>query len=311
MAGAPFDLLRRRLALAGVHVASAPAERVAGRTDTPAIRPARLLEGAVRAVPVGPPVPWEEAVGFLDGVQHVALVGYDGTDPILAADVGAAVRLRVARRPGTAVVRRERIVVARATALERLAGAWPDGVRPVALADDEPPHPLADADRARAAVDHARTALEIAAAAAFRAEHPDTWLLVDGSLATAPDWATDPRMLGIVKSHATLPFSGSDLHAYLTLPAGHRTTLFAPETRRVAPVHAWGLRLHDWRGRDLFHGLVRVEARADDATAAQADRLSAHLLAERAPVAADPRADRLLYGIHDVERALRAGVGGG
>jgi hypothetical protein len=34
--------------------------------------------------------------------------------------------------------------------------------------------------------------------------------------------------------------------------------------------------------------------------------LSRHLLAERAPLANDARADRLLYGIHDVERFLRA-----
>ena len=59
-------------------------------------------------------------------------------------------------------------------------------------------------------------------------------------------------------------------------------------------------------GRDLFHGLVRVEAPATDETLAQADAISRHLLAERAPMSNDPRADRLLYGIHDVERFLRA-----
>jgi hypothetical protein len=155
-------------------------------------------------------------------------------------------------------------------------------------------------------VDKARAALEIAVAAAFRATAADCWLLVDGSLAASPDWANDARMLGVVKSHASLPFAGPDLEVYLTLPQGHRSSIFQPESRRVTPLYAWGLRLHDFTGRDLFYGLVRVEATATEATLAAADAISRHLLAERAPLADDRRADRLLYGIHDVERYLRA-----
>jgi hypothetical protein len=82
--------------------------------------------------------------------------------------------------------------------------------------------------------------------------------------------------------------------------------VFAPPVRQVTPVHSWGLRLWPWHGRDLFHGLVRIEVAVSDRPGDTADALSRHLLAERAPLANDPRQDRLFYGIHDVERWLRA-----
>ena len=271
----------------------------------------RLVEGPLRAIPVGDATPWTDPVGFLDGTQHVELLGYVGTDPVLGADVRAAVRVRRERRLALATEVYERLVVGRARALDALASSLPATVRSIPVVDDEPPHPIADAERAHAIVDRARTALEIEVARRFRATDPSTLLLVDGSLATSPDWARDARMLGIVKSHATLPFADEALHTYLTLPVGHRSSIFAPESRQVAPVYAWALRLHAWEGRDLFHGLVRIEAPATEHTLAQADAWSRGLLAERAPLSADRRADRLLYGIHDVERYLRARAGGG
>jgi hypothetical protein len=113
-------------------------------------------------------------------------------------------------------------------------------------------------------------------------------------------------MIGVVKSHATLPFEGEALERYLRLPAGSRSSIFAPPGT-VAPVHAWALRLWPWEGRDLLHGLVRIEVSPKIGVAETADRLSRHLLAERAPLSApDPRWDRLLYGIHAVEQYLRA-----
>src|SRR5690606_5557793 len=119
-------------------------------------------------------------------------------------------------------------------------------------------------------------------------------------------WAADERMLGVVKSHATLPFEGEALERYLRLPPGSRSSIFAP-AGTVAPVHAWALRLWPWEGRDLLHGLVRIEVAPAAGTAATADLLSRHLMAERVPLSApDPRWDRLLYGIHAVEQYLRA-----
>jgi len=138
----------------------------------------------------------------------------------------------------------------------------------------------------------------------------DAWLIVDGPLTESPQWAQDPRMLGVSKSHATLPFGGEELDHYLRLAAGHRSPVFEPAGHTVTPVHSWALRLWPWEGRDVLHGLVRVETAPTLDTLAQADQLSRWLLAERAPVSTpDPRWDRLLYGIHAVEQYLRASAG--
>jgi hypothetical protein len=114
-------------------------------------------------------------------------------------------------------------------------------------------------------------------------------------------------MVGVSKSHSTLPFQGDDLVIYLQLPAGHRSSIFQPASRRHAPVHAWALRLWPWAGRDLLYGLVRVEVAARRESLAVADTICRWLLAERAPISApDGRWDRLLYGIRGVEEYLRA-----
>lgn len=301
---AAFSQLRRRLTLAGGRAASSPAESVHGRRDEPEYRPAELVDPPLRHVLVGPAEPWRDDVAFLDGTQHAELIGYVGTQPIMAAVVRAAVRLRRERRLGTAVARVRRLLVGRAGALAALASV-PAGFDRLVIDDADAPHPIRDIESARALVDRARAGLEIEVARAFRAGHSG-WLIIDGSLSASPDWSGDGRMIGVVKSHAMLPFVGDELETYLTLPPGHRTSLFMPESRRVTPLYSWALRLHDFAGRDLFHGLVRVEAPATDGTLAGVDVISRHLLAERAPLSHDPRADRLLYGIHDVERYLGA-----
>jgi hypothetical protein len=177
------------------------------------------------------------------------------------------------------------------------------------LPEDEPPHPVRDLTQASRVLDRARGRLELDLGRRFRLGF-DTWLLVDGSLAESPEWAADPRMIGVSKSHATLPFEGDDLDRYLRLPPGHRSSIFAPQTRRVAPVHAWALRLWDRESKDLFHGLVQVEVSPANGVPATADLISRRLLAERAPISTpDPRWDRSLYGIHSVEQYLRARTG--
>ena len=301
----PFTPLRRRLPLAGGRPADLPAEAAQGRRDQAGYRPSRLLDGTLAHHSIGEPVPWQEPVAFLDGTQHVELLGYVGTMPIVAAVVRAAVRHREARRTHLAVQSVRRIVIGRAEAFATLGDALA-GQEVRTLEGEEAPQPIRGLERAHAVVDRTRGALELSVARAFRAIAAETWLLVDGTLTVSPEWSSDPRMLGIVKSHAVLPFEGEALEQYLTLPVGHRTSLFQPGSRDVAPVYAWGLRLHAFAGRDLFHGLVRIEAAATETTRQTVDTLSRHLLAERAPLAADPRADRLLYGIHDVERFLRA-----
>lgn len=304
MSASPFAAVRRRLAFAGGRASDAPAESAQGRRSDATYRPARLIESPLAHLAVGTPLAWAEDVAFLDGTQHVELVGYLGTTPVIAAVVRAAVRLRHQRRLSAAVVAERRIVISRPETLVQL-GQVLDGHDAIASDADEAPHPIRDFERANAVVDRVRGELEIRVAREFRFGGAAPWLIIDGSLSASPDWASDTRMIGVVKSHASLPFEGDELETYLTLPAGYRTSVFAPQSNQVAPVYAWGLRLHDFTGRDLFHGLLRIEVTATEASSASADLLSRHLLAERAPLANDARADRLLYGIHDVERFLR------
>lgn len=301
----PFDELRRALTAAGVMPATARPPGSQGRTEEATTRPATLIEDEeVAGRTVGPATPCPEPLAFLDGVQRHQVVGYVGSCPLVAATVAAAVRLRSGRELRTVVELREQLLLGRPSALARTPEA--PGFRRVALPDEDPDHPIRDLDAAVAEVDDARGRLEVAAGDQFR-RRSDGWLIVDGSLAQSPVWAGDARMLGVAKSHSTLPFEGKNLETYLRLPEGHRSSVFQPASRRVAPVYAWGLRLWDWTGRDLLFGLVRVEAAPTAETLDRADEFSRWLLAERAPISApDARWDRLLYGIHSVEAYLRA-----
>lgn len=298
--------LRRALARRGLTPASGVPEAIVGRTEDLAVRPGRLLEDQQLAWhPVGAPAPWTEPVAFLDGTQHVELVGYAGAVPLFAAEIAAAVRERRDRRLVTARIERRVLVLGRPAALAA-AAADLSGLPSIPLPDTGDAHPLLDRRAAAQALDQARGELEVRVGTLWRAAS-DAWLVVDGSLAESPAWAEDPRMIGVVKSHTTLPFDGPDLERYLRLPPAHRSSIFAPASRRLAPVAAWALRLWPWDGKDLFHGLVRIEVAPANGVPARADELSRRLLAERAPVSTpDPRWDRLLYGIHGVGTYLRA-----
>jgi hypothetical protein len=244
-------------------------------------------------------------VAFLDGTQHSELIGYAGASPIFAAVLGAAVRERRDRRLTTAELERRDVAIGRPAALAA-AGDALGALELLAVPDDEPPHPVRDTHAAARVLDRARGELEVRVGTRYR-ERSDAWLVVDGSLAESLKWSTDERMVGVAKSHASLPFDGEDLERYLRLPAGHRSSIFAPASRSFAPVRAWALRLWPWEGKDLFHGLIRVEVAPALGEPETADRLSRWLLAERAPVSApDPRWDRLLYGVRSVETFLRA-----
>lgn len=298
--------LRRALGAAGLAPSRSTPEASEGRSEQATIHPAELAEpGPLSAHPVGEAEPWAGSVAFLDGVQRWEPVATAGVTPIVWAEVAAAVRERVERRFHTVALRRERVIIGRPEALEA-AGAALDGWNTIALPTDDPPHPVGDLFLARTAVERRRAELEREAGKEYRAAS-DGWLVVDGSLTESPDWAADPRMVGVIKSHASLPFGGADLEAYLRLPAGHRSSVFRPASRARAPVLSWALRLWPWEGKDLLYGLVRVEMAPGDEVAARADRISRWLLAERAPLSTpDARWDRLLYGIHDVERFLKA-----
>ena len=306
-----FDDLRRALAAHGFVPATTRAAGSQGRREEARISPSDLVEHAsARAIEVGPAVACPEPLAFLDGVQRHQVVAYGRRFPypLIAGVVAAAVRERNHRRLETVTSRVRHVLVGRREVLDE-AGGLPDATYDrVVLGEDESEHPVAEMDRAVAAIDDARSRLEIEVGERFR-DRSNAWLVVDGSLAESPMFAKDGRMLGVSKSHATLPFGGADLETYLRLPPGHRTSVFRPRSRRFAPVHAWGLRLWPWEGRDILFGLVRVEAAPTADSVARADEFSRWLLAERAPVSApDARWDRLLYGIHNVEDFLAAVV---
>jgi len=301
--------LRRSLATRGLTPASAVPEASGGRVEEACIRRARLIEDAQLAWrPVGRAEAWPDPLAFLDGVQRSELVAYAGAAPLVVAEVAAAVRERRNRRLATILEARRTLLLGRPEAIVA-AGELPPGLDTVALPTDEPPHPVRDLVNAARALDRARGALEITLGDRYRARS-DGWLLIDGALSDSPVWAADRRMIAVSKSHATLPFDGPDLERFLRLPVAHRTSIYAPETRSLAPVRQWALRLWPWEGKDVFHGLLRVEVAPENATPDLADTLSRRLLAERAPISTpDHRWDRLVYGIHSVERYLRAGAG--
>jgi hypothetical protein len=301
-----FESIRRAARAKGLTPATLLPEASAGRVEEACIRLARLIEGpSLRAIPIDPGEPWPDPLAYLDGVQRSEVIAYAGAAPIIAAEIAAAVRQREARRLRTAVEERRILALARPAALAE-AGESLQGAELIPLPDEEPTHPLRDLINASEALDKARGALELAVGDRYRSRS-DGWLLVDGSLSESPRWAADPKMVAISKSHSVLPFEGADLESYLRLPAGFRSSVYAPATRSLAPVRAWGLRLWPWEGKDLLHGLVRVEvAQANEATE-RADEISRWVLAERAPVSApDRRWDRLLYGVHSVEQYLKA-----
>jgi hypothetical protein len=309
MLSAHADRIRRLLPARGLTAATAPTDLARGWGEEATIQPAELVEdAALEWHDVGTGERWPGPVAFLDGTRRSEIVGYCGAAPILVAEIAAAVRERLDRTLVTVVSDRRIVALGRPRALDQ-AGDALAGLERIAIPEDEPIHPARDLNAAGRALDRARGALEAAVGARYRAGS-GAWLVVDGALSDHPGWADDPRAVGVAKLHAALPFEGEALERYLRLPAGHRTSVFAPRSRRVAPVRAWALRLWPWEGKDLLYGLVRVEVAPANGTPEIADRLSRWLLAERAPVSTpDPRWDRLLYGIHSVEAYLRASSG--
>src|SRR3954462_1893541 len=299
--------IRRSLRIRGLTPAFAIPEAAGGRLEEASIAKAALLEGpVVSAIPVGLRSPWPEPVAYLDGIQRSELVGYLGSAPLLIAEIAAAVRER--RGPGGSGRAGDRgrrdprgpLALARPSSLAA-AGVAVAGLEPVALPEDDPPHPIRDLLNAARALDRARGALEIQLGSSYRAR-TESWLVVDGVLSESPRWAADHRMVAISKSHSILPFDGEDLERYLRLPAHHRSSIYVPATRSLAPVRSWGLRLWPWEGRDLLHGLVRVEVAPANGTPETADLISSWILADRAPISAPARRwDRVLQGIQRAE----------
>ncbi|MGH7549008.1 MAG: hypothetical protein ACREMM_12665 [Gemmatimonadales bacterium] len=285
-----------------------------GRGDIEEFTGAELVEGAeLGTYAVGHVRPTAlRAVSFLDGIERWRVVGYGGVTPIVRAHVAAAVRARGPdRRLRTLHEESQELAVTRLEALppavrEAVTGS---GVRVVEFAAEEAGQPARAIQAARSEVERARAALEQALGERCAAAlGPGEWLVVDGVLSDSAALSEHPRTLGVIKSHGAQFFEGPELERALTLPAGHRTSVFRPRRRGARrEIYSWYLRLWPWEGNDLLYGMLRVEGRADADTVTQASGLSAWLVRERAPVSTpDARWDRLLYPIHDVETYLKS-----
>jgi len=299
--------VRRLLAVRGLTPASPVDDPGWNRPEGAGIRPARLVEDPELGWhPVGAPESWPDPLAFLDGVQRSELVAYAGAVPLFLGEVAAAIRERCDRRLTTVVEARRVLLLGRPEALAKVGDALP-GLDTVALASEEPSHPARDLLNAGRALDRTRAALKLTLRDQYR-RGSDGWLIVDGALSDSPVWAADRRMVAVSKSHATLPFDGANLERFLRVPPAHRTSVYVPESRTLAPVRQWALRLWPWEGKDVFHGLVRIEVAPENGMPESADAISRRILAERAPISTpDQRWHRQLYGIHSVESYLRAG----
>lgn len=253
---------------------------------------------------------------FLDGIQRAAIRFYAGPVPIAYAWGAAVVRGRIDGRMGAwrepLLAEREALFFPeRILPRSRLDDA---GLGPYTMVDTSPPDgepiplfPPALHARAAQAINRWREGVERELAQQWCSRSgEDDWLLIDGSISRSPDLGCG-RVAGLVKSHSTRFFDGDEARVWLGLKAGERTSVFEPQTWRLAAVHSWYLRLRDPAGHDVLWGLVRVEVPASRHSIADADRISAWLLSELQPLALpDARWDRLLYPIHDCETFLRA-----
>lgn len=251
-------------------------------------------------------------VSFLNGIQRWRVVAYDGVVQIVDAYVAAAVRRRDERGVLRTTFQRSRAFAV--APVERMSpalrSALEESVSDIEQMDGElVEHPPRYLEMIEATVRRARAHMERELAeASINALGSGEWLVVDGLLSRSPVVARHPRALGVINSHGAQFLEGRGLERALTLPAGHRTSVFAVRGGHTrTEVYSWYLRLWPWEGNDLLYGLLRIEARAHPDTVARASALSGWLWAERAPLATPAtRWDRLLYPLHHVEEYLKA-----
>jgi hypothetical protein len=277
-----------------------------------AVETAELVEGGeleAHPVPAQTRIP---RASFLNGMERWGVRAYDGVIPLVDAYIAAAVRRRDERGTlHTTAVRSRSFAVAAVTSMTPVLRETMEGA-----ADDIEPvdaefvgQPARYLEQVESIVRRARAHLERElAGAAIDELGTDEWLVLDGLLSRSPGVARHPRALGVIKSHGAQFLEGRGLERALTLPAGHRTSIFAVRGGHTrTETYSWYLRLWPWEGNDLLYGLLRIEARAHPDTVARASEISAWIWAERAPLATPAtRWDRLLYPLHQVEEYLKA-----
>jgi hypothetical protein len=266
---------------------------------------------AIQAIDVGGMAEATLPAAFMDGIQRYAVAGRFGLIPVIRAYVAAAVLARYDEELRAEGCREEESVIAPLSRLpDRAIRELEDTGMPLHDSGGERTHPIVDVLLAGHVVERRREELELRVAREYLRRTSSGWLVVDGSTVAMATLAGAARILGVVKSHETQYLDGADLWQALTLPMGHRTSVFARLGAERSMTRTWYLRLWPWEGRDLLHGLIRLERVAAESTLAEASEVSRWILAERAPLSApDGRWDRLIYPIHQVELYLRARAG--
>ena len=294
-------------------------------SDPPLLRSAKIVEGSSLRVVKVPDFTRHTVSGFgafLDGTQQVRLVAHHFGMPVVFGTVAAGVRIRVNRRLitwGHEPPRVERKIYLPLRYLPPLAeirdanrevarGSWEIVDTSTADKDGEYPsqHPAVLQERATRAVDRERDRVEDALAEAWcaRAEAP---LFIDGGISRSERVASSSCAVGVIKSHRTLYFDGTEVGKVLGLKKGERTSVFRVSPRSRNAVLSWYLRLRDEAGHDPMWGLVRIEVAESDRPTERADEISRWVMAESTPLSLpDGRWDKMAYGVRDCEEFLRA-----
>jgi hypothetical protein len=253
---------------------------------------------------------------FLDGAQRSRRIGfYRDTVPLVYGFIGAVVRRRGDdRRMHTSdKLFRENLYFS-FNHLDpselRQAGIEPRNANHKHNGDSEEAeiHPLRLLQMAQQTVSNDRAELEkLLAEKWMLTSSNDEWLLWDGSITSSTEAVKHPRMVGVIKSHQTQYFGAEEQRKILALKPGERSSVFRPRIKDWTPVYSWYLRLHPNDGRDIYFGLVRIEAAARPETIEKADEISCWLMRERAPLSLpDARWDRMIYPIRDCEQYLKS-----
>jgi len=274
---------------------------------------ADLEDRKIDPVSVGDPMPGPIA-HFCDGIQRPCGPIYiDSPVPILYGYTAAAIRSRgddkrMRTLDGGHVVDESLYFPYRMRDSRDLAMA---GIGIIDTCDSEEPekHPLKLLEIAKKKVSGKREKLEAALVSKWCRNRSGSgdWLLVDGSISGDYDGLDPENLIGVIKSHQTQYFEWEDQCRILAMRVGERSGVFIPGGRNRPPVYSWYLRLHPSEGRDVYFGLVRVEAAKSQRTLDMADEISRWLLAERCPLSLpDSRWDRMLYPIYDCEQYLKS-----
>jgi len=300
-----------------IHVVrqSAADEDVSVTDQEPVISSAELIEGdALCAINVG----GTKQPGFsffLDGIERRHLLYYDGMTPVVYGFTAAVIReRRDDRRMYTFdSLSREKLYCPCAQVdiegLQNAAVELSDTLSNSEADKSAAEHPLKLLDLARRAVSKDREKLERILAESWidKTSDSDRWLLWDGSITVGFDAYRHPRVIGVIKSHQTHYFQGEQQRRIMDLKVGERSSVFMPKGRERTPVYSWYLRLHPNDGRDVYFGLVRIEAAASAETLGIVDEVSRWLLGERSPLSLpDGRWDRMIYPIRDCEQYLKS-----